>query len=203
MRIEDADVVVVGCRPAGASTAIVLAQHGRKVIALDRAKFPSDTMSTHLMTPTVVATVRRLGALDRVLATGAPPLHSFRMYAEDYEPECHYQTPEGIDYGISVRRPDFDAALVDTARETGVDVWEGAKAVRPFWAGGRLAGLWAKTASGEDALVRARAVIGADGRRSTVAAWVGATEPYRKWPNQRGMVWYYVDDPRPCVIRGC
>ncbi|EHB56206.1 monooxygenase FAD-binding [Mycolicibacterium rhodesiae JS60] len=56
MRIEDADVVVVGCRPAGASAAIVLAQHGRKVIALDRAKFPSDTLSTHLMTPTVVAT---------------------------------------------------------------------------------------------------------------------------------------------------
>jgi menaquinone-9 beta-reductase len=46
-------------------------------------------------------------------------------------------------------------------------------------------------------LVRARAVVGADGRRSTVAGWVGAAEPYRKWPNQRGMVWYYVDDPRP------
>jgi menaquinone-9 beta-reductase len=197
MRIEQADVVVVGCRPAGASTAIALAQHGRKVIALDRAKFPSDTLSTHIMTPKVVATIQRLGALDHVLATGAPPLRSFRIYAEDYEPVAHYQTPEGIDYGISVRRPDFDAALVDTARETGVEVWEGAKAVRPFWAGGRLAGLWAKTASGEDVLVRARAVVGADGRRSTVAGWVGATEPYRTWPNQRGMVWYYVDDPRP------
>jgi flavin-dependent dehydrogenase len=197
MRIEQADVVVVGCRPAGASAAIALAQHGRKVIALDRAKFPSDTLSTHIMTPKVVATIARLGALDRVLATGAPPLRSFRIYAEDYEPVAHYQTPEGIDYGISVRRPDFDAALVDTARETGVDVWEGAKAVRPFWAGGRLAGVWAKTASGEDVLVRARAVVGADGRRSTVAGWVGATEPYRTWPNQRGMVWYYVDDPRP------
>jgi 2-polyprenyl-6-methoxyphenol hydroxylase-like FAD-dependent oxidoreductase len=197
MRIEDVDAVVVGCRPAGASTAIVLAQHGRKVIALDRAKFPSDTLSTHLMTPTVVATLRRLGALDRVLATGAPPLHRIRLYAEDYEPECHYQTPEGIDYGISVRRPDFDAALVDTAREAGVDVREGTKAVRPFWAGGRLSGVWTQSASGEDVLIRARAVIGADGRRSTVAGWVGSTEPYRKWPNQRGMVWYYVDDPRP------
>jgi flavin-dependent dehydrogenase len=197
MRIEQADVVVVGCRPAGASTAIALAQHGRKVIALDRAKFPSDTLSTHIMTPKVVATVQRLGALDRVLATGAPPLRSFRIYAEDYEPVAHYQTPEGIDYGISVRRPEFDAALVDTARETGVHVWEGSKAVRPFWAGGRLAGVWAQTASGEDVLVRARAVVGADGRRSTVAGWVGSIEPYRIWPNQRGMVWRYVDDPRP------
>jgi flavin-dependent dehydrogenase len=197
MRIEDVDAVVVGCRPAGATAATVLAQHGRKVIALDRAKFPSDTLSTHLMTPTVVATLRRLGALDRVLATGAPPLHKIRLYAEDYEPECHYQTPEGIDYGISVRRPDFDAALVETAREAGADVREGTKAVRPFWAGGRLSGVWTQSASGEDVLIRARAVIGADGRRSTVAGWVGSTEPYREWPNQRGMVWYYVDDPRP------
>jgi flavin-dependent dehydrogenase len=197
MRNERADVVIVGCRPAGASTAITLAHNGRKVIVLDRARFPSDTLSTHIMTPKAVATVQRLGALDRVLATGAPPLRRLRIYAEDYEPVAHYQTPEGIDFGISVRRPEFDAALVDTAREAGVDVWDGAKAVRPFWAGGRLAGLWAKTPAGEDALVRARVVIGADGRHSTVAGWVGSTEPYRRWPNQRGMVWYYVDDPRP------
>jgi menaquinone-9 beta-reductase len=197
MRNEQADVVIVGCRPAGASTAITLAQNGRKVIALDRAHFPSDTLSTHIMTPKAVATVQSLGALDRVLTTGAPPLRRLRIYAEDYEPVAHYQTPEGIDFGISVRRPAFDAALVETAREAGVDVWVGAKAVRPFWAGGRLAGVWAKTSSGEDVVVRARAVIGADGRRSTVADWVGAAEPYRKWPNGRGMVWYYVDDPRP------
>lgn len=197
MRSDQADVVIVGCRPAGASTAITLAQHGRKVIALDRAHFPSDTLSTHIMTPKAVAIMQRLGALNRVLATGAPPLKQIRIFAEDYEPVSPYQTPEGIDFGISVRRPDFDAALVETAREAGAEVWEGAKAVRPFWAGGRLAGVWARTASGEDVLVRARAVIGADGRRSTVAGWVGADEPYRRWQNSRGMVWYYVDDPRP------
>src|SRR4029079_15433640 len=74
---------------------------------------------------------------------------------------------------------------------------EGTKAVRPFWAGGRLSGVWTASASGEEVLIRARAVIGADGRRSAGAGGGGPPEPYRMWPNQRGMVWYYVDDPRP------
>ena len=41
------DVVVVGARAAGAATALLLARLGHDVVLLDRADFPSDTLSTH------------------------------------------------------------------------------------------------------------------------------------------------------------
>ena len=197
MRHEQADVVVVGCGPAGASTAITLAQRGRRVIVLSGATLRSDTAAPRVMTPRAVAALRGLGALDRVLATGAPPLKLVRLGAEGDESAAHCPSPEGCGFGISVRRAELDAALLDTARESGTDVWEGARAVGPMWAGGRLAGVRATTESGEDIQVRARVVIGADGRRSTVAGWVGSAEPYRSLPNGLGMVWRFVDDPRP------
>jgi hypothetical protein len=59
---EEVDAVVVGARVGGAATAIALARRGRKVIALDRAKFPSDTISTHVLFATGVAELKWLGA---------------------------------------------------------------------------------------------------------------------------------------------
>ena len=46
-RIETADVVIVGARCAGAATAMLLARAGHDVVMVDRASFPSDTLSTH------------------------------------------------------------------------------------------------------------------------------------------------------------
>ena len=64
------DVIVVGARVAGASTALLLARRGLKVLAVDRASFPSDTLSTHQVQVPGVARLRRWGILDGVLARG-------------------------------------------------------------------------------------------------------------------------------------
>ncbi|MFA9270277.1 MAG: NAD(P)/FAD-dependent oxidoreductase [Baekduiaceae bacterium] len=125
---EHADAIVVGARCSGSATAIALARAGRRVIALDRAKFPSDTLSTHLLFAGGVSELRALGALDRVEETDAPRLPAALMAAKDMEVSAGYsRTSEGIDYGLSVRRPSLDAALVETAREAGVEVRERTK----------------------------------------------------------------------------
>ena len=41
------DAIVVGARCAGSPTAMLLARKGYKVLLLDKAGFPSDTLSTH------------------------------------------------------------------------------------------------------------------------------------------------------------
>lgn len=77
--VEHADAVVVGARCAGSATAATLARAGRRVVVLDSARFPSDTLSTHLLWPAGVAELSRLGALEAVEELGAPRLS--RAYA--------------------------------------------------------------------------------------------------------------------------
>ena len=77
------DAIVVGARCAGAPTAMLLARKGYKVLVVDRATFPSDTISTHVIHPPGIAALERWGVLDRVLASGCPPMHT---YAFDFGP---------------------------------------------------------------------------------------------------------------------
>ena len=77
------DVIVVGARCAGGPTAMLLARRGYRVLLVDRATFPSDTLSTHFIKPPGVAMLRRWGLLDQVIASGCPPVTRFRF---DYGP---------------------------------------------------------------------------------------------------------------------
>ena len=70
------DAIVVGARCAGSPTAMLLARKGYDVLAVDRATFPSDTISTHLLHPPGVAALRRWGLLERLVAPGCPPIHT-------------------------------------------------------------------------------------------------------------------------------
>src|SRR5262245_44115778 len=70
------DAIVVGARVAGASTAMLLARRGYRVLLVDRATFPSDTMSTHYIWPSGTARLQRWGLLDRVASTGCPRLET-------------------------------------------------------------------------------------------------------------------------------
>ena len=77
------DAIVVGARCAGSPTAMLLAREGYRVLLVDRATFPSDTVSTHLIHPPGVAALESWGLLERVLATGCPPVDT---YAFDFGP---------------------------------------------------------------------------------------------------------------------
>ena len=67
------DVIIVGARCAGSPTAMLLARKGHRVLLVDRARFPSDTISTHVVQPNGVAALARWGLLQRLTATGCPP----------------------------------------------------------------------------------------------------------------------------------
>jgi menaquinone-9 beta-reductase len=198
---DEVDAVVVGSRVAGAATAIALARRGRRVIALDRATFPSDTISTHVMFATGVAELKWLGALERVRAVGAPEWrvgHPNTVVLEPsklrLDPHGRMTPVAGIDYGLCTRRPGLDLALVETAREAGAEVREGADVTGILWASGRAAGVRYATSGGELHEVRAKLVVGADGRRSTVARLLGVADPYTRSEAGRGLVFIYVQD---------
>ncbi|MER6925968.1 FAD-dependent monooxygenase, partial [Streptomyces spiralis] len=68
------DAIVVGARCAGAPTALLLARAGHRVLLLEKAAYGSDTLSTHLIHQPGVAALARWGLLERVRASGCPPI---------------------------------------------------------------------------------------------------------------------------------
>jgi glycine/D-amino acid oxidase-like deaminating enzyme len=77
------DVVVVGTRVAGAATAMLLARQGLRGLAVDRASFPSDTVSSHQLQVPGAALLQRWGLLGRLTAAGTPPARRVRFDAGD------------------------------------------------------------------------------------------------------------------------
>ena len=68
------DAIVVGARCAGSSTAMLLARKGYRVLMVDRASFPSDTISTHVIHQPGVLRLKRWGLLDKVAGSNCPPI---------------------------------------------------------------------------------------------------------------------------------
>src|SRR3954453_12264052 len=153
---ERVDVVVVGARCAGSAAASVLAPAGRRVVVLDRARFPSDTLSTHVLVPGAVIEMARVGALERLLALDVPRCPWVTVQAGEALVREHWGAREGIDYGLCVPRPEQDAELVATARAAGAEVREGCAVDDVVWSCGRVAGV--RCGSDE---IRASLVIGA------------------------------------------
>jgi 2-polyprenyl-6-methoxyphenol hydroxylase-like FAD-dependent oxidoreductase len=197
MAAEHTDVVVVGARCAGSAVATALARAGRRVVALDRVSFPADTISTHLLWPGGVAELQALGALGRVTELGAPALPRGLAGAGDITVHGTYTPVDGIDYALCVRRPGLDAALVATARDAGAEVREGARVTDLVWDGTRVTGVRWRDGDGSERELRAPLVIGADGRRSTVAQLVGAERPPRACASGRACFYAYWQDGRP------
>ncbi|WP_173086020.1 NAD(P)/FAD-dependent oxidoreductase [Phytohabitans rumicis] len=175
------DVIVVGARVAGAATAMLLARRGLRVLAVDRASFPSDTISSHQVQVPGVARLHRWGLLDRVRASGAPPTRRMRVDAAGVLLEGDFPAYDGVDALYSPRRTLLDALLVDAARAAGAEVREHFRVEKLVWDGGRVTGIVGRERDGMARTETARLVVGADGKRSFVAQAVGAAH-YREWP---------------------
>ncbi len=191
------DAVIVGARCAGSATAAMLAKAGRSVLVLDKTRFPADTLSTHAMFPSGLAEFKRIGAWPRVRDGINPARLSLLRLTIDGDTDVldTWEPVEGIEYGASIPRNLLDIELVENAREQGAEVRERCSVERVLWERGRVVGVVYREAGGEVHAVRADVVIGADGRRSTVAAQVGAWAPFRGSRNGRGLVFRYMDDP--------
>src|SRR5437764_5091367 len=181
------DVIVVGARCAGSPTAMLLARKGYRTLLVDRATFPSDTVSTHMIHAPGVARLLRWGLLDRVTATGCPPVDT---YSFDFGPITIAGSPRPIDgnaLGYGPRRTVLDKILVDAAAEAGAEVREQfivQEIVRDD--DGRVTGIRGHDAGGTSVIEQARVVVGADGRFSMVAKAVQPEEYNQRPPLQGG-----------------
>ncbi|MEX0789508.1 MAG: NAD(P)/FAD-dependent oxidoreductase, partial [Actinomycetota bacterium] len=170
------DAIVVGARCAGSPTAMLLARKGYKVLLVDRATFPSDTISTLIIHPPGVSALRRWGLLDRLTETGCPPIDRYVFDFGPFKVTGSPGTPESpVTY--APRRTVLDKMLVDAAAESGAEVREGFTVEQVLSdEHGRVTGIRGREKGGRMVTETARVVVGADGRHSRIAKTVAAQE---------------------------
>src|SRR5512134_1792388 len=119
------DVVVLGARCAGSPTAMLLARKGYKVLVVDKATFPSDTLSTHILWPHGAEVLARWGLLDELAATGLPPIgHRVTFDVGPFALRGAILDANDGRGGLCPRRTILDSLLVRAAAAAGVDVRE-------------------------------------------------------------------------------
>jgi 2-polyprenyl-6-methoxyphenol hydroxylase-like FAD-dependent oxidoreductase len=170
------DAIIIGARCAGASVAMLLSRKGYRVLLVDKAKFPSDTVSTHLIWQAGLARAKRWGLWDRIAALGAPPIRRVRLDVGDFELAGCPPPLDGIDHALAPRRILLDKLLIDAAVESGAELRESFYVNEVVAEEGRVTGIGGRTPGGTTIVEKARIVIGADGTGSSVAHAVRASK---------------------------
>jgi len=173
--MNEYDVVVVGARVAGASTAMLLARAGLRVALVDRGSYGSDALSTHALMRAGVLQLSRWGLLDRVAAAGTPPVRSVTFHYPGAEPvHVSIKPSAGVDALYAPRRHVLDRILVDAAAAAGADVRYGTTVTGLLHdEQGRVSGVRG-LAGDREVRFDAALTVGADGIRSVVAREAGA-----------------------------
>ena len=163
-----------------------------KVAVVERATFPRDTLSTHIFETDALAFLSRLGVAEQLRATGAPFIRQSDVRAGDFHQRVEWPQREG-DIGAiaTIRRFVLDPILASAAEESGAQVRMATAVTGLVEDAGRIAGVRIST-NGREAELRARLVVGADGRNSTVANLVGARK-YNVVASERFAYWAFFD----------
>ena len=176
------DVVIVGGRVAGSTLASLLGAGRLKVLLLERATFPSDTLSTHVIYGDSFGIWERIGAWPAIERLGSQKLGGI-SWIRDGLPDIRgrFWTVRGHDYSLCIRRVLLDDVLFSNAAETPeVTAIQGARVTDLLRDGQRVTGVRFEThdAAGvpKESTASARLVVGCDGRRSLVAKAVGARQ---------------------------
>ena len=194
--MRDAQVIVVGGGPSGASVAFFLARAGVDVLVLDRAHFPRDKTCSEYMSPQASRILAEMSALEAVESSGAAKLAGMRVHAPNGSMiEGEFVADHGFrgfsDRGLAVRRTILDKILLDRARDAGARIEEGARVTDLIRGGhGRTTGVVSSSGTGASTELCAKLVIGADGLRTVVGRRLGLT---RKpgWPRRIALVTHF------------
>nr|AGZ15457.1 putative hydroxylase [Streptomyces sp. MK498-98F14] len=168
------DVIVIGARCAGSPTAMLFARQGYRVLLLEKAKFPQDTLSSHYIHMQGVALLNRWGLLDRLRDSGCTPITRQSYTGPGVRIDGFSLPVDGLRETYAPRRYVLDPILAAGAVAAGVDFREGCAVNDLVYDGDRVVGVRYTTPAGAEATDNARLVVGADGMRSLVARKVGA-----------------------------
>jgi 2-polyprenyl-6-methoxyphenol hydroxylase-like FAD-dependent oxidoreductase len=185
----DYDLIIIGARVAGSIVATLLGEAGHRVLVLDRATFPSDTLSTHFFRAPSFRSFHKIGVFDEVQATAPRLTVNYNVIDGIVFPEP-VDSPEDYPYYMCIRRITLDEILVRRAKKTpNVELREGALVNGLLYDGQRVSGVRWKEAN-QEREATTKAVIGADGLRSFLAKKVGAQAEHKE-PVHRAMYFAY------------
>lgn len=168
------DAITVGGGLAGSALAAQMARAGHKILILERELRFKDRIRGENMVPWGVAAARRLGLVDDLIAAGAHQPRSWITYMFGnpvMNRDLHETTPHG-EVSMNIYHPDMQEALLMRASHSGAEVKRGAKVVSVDASSGRMPTVTFEH-EGSRQVLRARVVVGADGRTSQVRAWGG------------------------------
>jgi 2-polyprenyl-6-methoxyphenol hydroxylase-like FAD-dependent oxidoreductase len=174
------DVIIVGARVAGASTALLLARRGWRVLALERTARGSDTQSTHALMKSAVFQLQRWGVLDELFAAGVPSIRQTTFHYGDESVVVPLQPTADIPALVAPRRTVLDPILADAARDAGAEIHHETRITSVLRrADGRVIGVTGNAPDGAPFRAHAPLVIGADGTHSLVARAVDSPDQIR------------------------
>ena len=182
--MRTADVVVVGAGPAGAASAILLAEHGLAVTVLERGPRARPKVCGEYLSPEGGRVLDRLGVLKTVDAGGAVAMSGMRITAPDGTVlDARYGAVGGFrpyrEHAIGVSRATLDGALLDRVRALPIDLRTGLRVTDVLLEAGRVTGVVGMDAAGARVEAQGRVVIAADGRASVIAHRLGCRRRHR------------------------
>ena len=195
----DAEVIVVGGGPAGASTAWALAREGVDVLVLDRARFPRDKTCAEYLSPQASRILSDMGVLEEIEATSPAHLRGMRVSAPNGAvADGEFASNHGFrgfrDKGLAIRRTILDEIVLRGAKRAGARVEEQTRvADLTRNGGGRVNGVKVLGPDGAERILRAQYVVGADGLRSVVGRRLGLVRTSGIWPRRIALVAHYQD----------
>ena len=161
------DVVVIGGGPAGSTAAAVLAMHGRRVLVLERDKFPRYRIGESLM-PYCYFPLERIGVVEQMKSSNFPKKYSVQFVGMNGKVSQPFYFFEHYDHPSStawqVLRSEFDLMLLDNARAKGAEVREETRVLDFVREKDAVAGVRAVSKTGEQVDFRAPMTIDASGR---------------------------------------
>ena len=190
----DYDAVIVGASLAGCTTAIMLGRAGAHVALVEKQPDPTayKRVCSHFIQASAVPTLERLELLDPILAAGGVRSR-IRIWTRWgwIDPSSY---PAG--YAVNLRRERLDPLLRELAAATpGVELVLGRTASGLLREGSAIAGISVRDPAGEEAELRGRLVVGADGRDSRIAELAGVAE--KTLPHGRFAYGAYFEGPWP------
>jgi flavin-dependent dehydrogenase len=192
IQATDPEVVVIGGGPAGATAATLVAQGGRRVLVLERERFPRYHVGESLI-PETFWVLERLGMLPQLRGGPFVEKHSVQFVTEqgrlsepfyfaDYKPHESSRTWQ-------VSRAEFDTLMLDNARRHGAEVREGVRVLDVLFEAGRAVGVRAVDEQGVERTIRCEVVVDAAGQSGIIQDRLGL----RQWDPvlKKAAIWTY------------